>query len=76
MVSYSGTAKILDFGVAKATAIASGTRAGIIKGKYAYLSPEQARGVPADQLIDGVRVVDYGGFVDLVAENGPVQAWL
>jgi serine/threonine protein kinase len=52
MVSYSGTVKILDFGVAKATAIASGTRAGIIKGKYAYLSPEQARGIPADHRSD------------------------
>lgn len=36
----------------------------------------EARGVPADQVIDGIQLVDYGGFVDLVAENGPVQAWL
>jgi len=35
-----------------------------------------ARGVAADQVIDGIGIVDYGGFVDLVAENAPVQAWL
>ena len=35
-----------------------------------------ARGVDADELIDGITVIDYGGFVDLVAEQGPVQAWL
>ena len=35
-----------------------------------------ARGIEEDRLIDGVVVVDYGGFVDLVVEHGPVQAWL
>lgn len=45
--------------------------------KMFVLGPDlAARGVPADQVIDGVRIVDYEGFVDLVAENGPVQAWL
>ena len=35
-----------------------------------------ARGVDPANLVDGVRVVDYGGFVDLVAEKGPGnQAW-
>ena len=35
-----------------------------------------ARGIEESQLIDGVRVVDYGGFVDLVVEKGTVQSWL
>ena len=35
-----------------------------------------ARGLASAALVDGVKVVDYGGFVDLAVEKGPVQAWL
>lgn len=35
----------------------------------------EARGM-ADNVIDGVKMVDYGGFVDLVAECSNVQSWL
>lgn len=35
-----------------------------------------ARGVKEDRLIDGISVVDYGGFVDLTVEHGTVQSWL
>ncbi len=35
-----------------------------------------ARGLEAEQVIDGVTIVDYGGFVDLAVEHGPVQSWL
>lgn len=35
-----------------------------------------ARGIARDALIDGVRVVDYDGFVDLCAGNDSVQCWL
>jgi len=34
-----------------------------------------ARGMSHDQVLDGVKVVDYGGFVDLAADYGTVQAW-
>jgi tRNA 2-thiouridine synthesizing protein B len=41
------------------------------------LEPDlKARGIGREQVIDGVTVVDYGGFVDLVAEKGTVNAWL
>ncbi|HID82700.1 MAG TPA: sulfurtransferase complex subunit TusB [Chromatiales bacterium] len=41
------------------------------------LGPDmQARGISEDRLIDGVKVVDYAGFVDLVTEHDKVQAWL
>jgi tRNA 2-thiouridine synthesizing protein B len=41
------------------------------------LGPDlKARGVGEDRLIDGIEVVDYGGFVDLTVENDKVQAWL
>ncbi len=41
------------------------------------LGPDlKARGLSEDQVIDGVTVVNYGGFVDLVEERGVVNAWL
>jgi tRNA 2-thiouridine synthesizing protein B len=41
------------------------------------LGPDlKARGFKEDRLIEGVKVVDYAGFVDLAAENDKVQAWL
>ncbi len=36
----------------------------------------QARGIAEDKILDGITVVDYGGFVDLVVEHGTVQSWL
>jgi eukaryotic-like serine/threonine-protein kinase len=53
MVTEAGTVKVIDFGVAKATGRASEqTRAGLIKGKLEYLSPEVALGRPADRRAD------------------------
>lgn len=48
-----------------------------MKNKSIYaLGPDlAARGVQ-DKVLKGVKVVDYGGFVDLVAENSTVQSWL
>jgi tRNA 2-thiouridine synthesizing protein B len=42
---------------------------------YVLLPDVQARGM-AGKLIDGVTAVDYGGFVDLVAEHRTNQSWL
>ena len=36
----------------------------------------KARGLSEDKVIDGIKVVDYSGFVDLVEERGSVNAWL
>ena len=53
MVSYEGQVKVVDFGVAKANARSSGeTHSGTVKGKIAYLSPEQCRGRPIDRRSD------------------------
>lgn len=52
MISFTGIAKILDFGVAKATTAATVTKAGTLKGKYSYISPEQVKGAPADRRSD------------------------
>jgi serine/threonine protein kinase len=51
-VTYGGEIKIIDFGLAKAANRASKTAAGIIKGKVAYMSPEQAVGAPIDRRTD------------------------
>ena len=48
LVSYDGAVKITDFGIAKAEDRASKTQAGVLKGKFAYMSPEQVRGQPID----------------------------
>ena len=42
---------------------------------YVLLPDAEARAV-ADRLIEGVTTVDYGGFVDLVAEHENCQSWL
>jgi len=43
---------------------------------YALGPDLEARGIGAGQVLKEVKIVDYGGFVDLAAENGPVQSWL
>ena len=48
-VTFDGSAKMIDFGVARASERISRTSAGQLKGKAAYMSPEQIRG----HLIDG-----------------------
>jgi eukaryotic-like serine/threonine-protein kinase len=48
VITYGGSVKILDFGIARARDRITQTEAGQIKGKYAYMSPEQARGKPLD----------------------------
>ncbi len=43
---------------------------------YVLLPDLEARGMRADKVIDGIKTVDYAGFVNLAAENTRVQAWL
>ncbi|HEY0195907.1 MAG TPA: protein kinase, partial [Kofleriaceae bacterium] len=52
LVSYSGEVKLVDFGIAKATMKARQTAVGVIKGKYYYMSPEQAWGDSIDHRSD------------------------
>jgi eukaryotic-like serine/threonine-protein kinase len=53
LVTYDGVSKVVDFGVAKATALGGGaTVAGQIKGKVAYMAPEQVRGGTIDRRVD------------------------
>jgi serine/threonine-protein kinase len=62
LVSRTGQVKLADYGIAKATHAASQTQGRIIRGKYAYLSPEQIAGEPvsakSDQFALGVMLVE------------------
>jgi serine/threonine protein kinase len=48
IISYEGEVKICDFGIAKAANRSQKTQAGVLKGKFGYMSPEQVRGLPLD----------------------------
>jgi serine/threonine-protein kinase len=48
----SGVAKLLDFGIAKAKGASTQTQEGTVKGKYAYMAPEQLRGGNIDRRVD------------------------
>jgi len=52
IVSYDGSIKLIDFGIAKAAERATQTRAGFIKGKVGYMAPEQIRGYAVDRRSD------------------------
>jgi eukaryotic-like serine/threonine-protein kinase len=52
LVSFEGEVKIIDFGIAKAAGKVGKTQAGILKGKFGYMSPEQVRGLPIDRRSD------------------------
>lgn len=52
LVSFQGEVKLTDFGIAKARVKAMETVSGVIKGKFDYMSPEQASGADLDQRSD------------------------
>ena len=79
LISYQGEVKISDFGISKARSEPSLTQAGVVKGKLAYLSPEQALGEPIDhradiyalglvfyEAITGTRVCNFGSDVEAI----------
>jgi serine/threonine-protein kinase len=52
VVTFEGVLKIVDFGIAKADQRQTHTRSGTIKGKFAYMSPEQCLAEPIDKRTD------------------------
>jgi eukaryotic-like serine/threonine-protein kinase len=52
LVGYDGGVKLIDFGIAKASNKINKTQVGILKGKFSYMSPEQARGHQLDPRTD------------------------
>jgi len=65
------------YGALKNTQIESLVSSGLSDRKIYVLGPDlKARGIDQERLIDGIAVVDYAGFVELVATNPGVQSWL
>jgi tRNA 2-thiouridine synthesizing protein B len=64
------------YGATKGTTVADKVAAAADVSIYVLGPDMQARGISEDRLIDGIKVVDYAGFVDLVTEHDKVQAWL
>jgi tRNA 2-thiouridine synthesizing protein B len=65
------------YAAVKGTAAEGKVREAARRLKVFVLGPDlKARGLEESKVIDGVSVVDYGGFVDLAAENDKVQAWV
>ncbi|MFZ5876763.1 MAG: serine/threonine protein kinase [Nitrospirota bacterium] len=52
LIGYNGDVKLVDFGIAKAASSSTHTQTGVLKGKLAYLSPEQAWGKTVDHRSD------------------------
>jgi tRNA 2-thiouridine synthesizing protein B len=58
------------------TAVAQRMQEALTRVQVYALQPDvEARGMQ-NRVMDGVRLVDYGGFVDLVVEHNAVQSWL
>jgi serine/threonine-protein kinase len=51
-VTFNGQAKVLDFGIAKALDSSLETKMGVLKGRIAYMAPEQAKGAKVDRRAD------------------------
>lgn len=81
VAAYEGECKVLDFGIAKAQQRATQTMAGVVKGKYAYMAPEQIDGKPVDaradvwglgatlyELVTGQRAFPADGELELVQQ--------
>jgi serine/threonine protein kinase len=53
LISYEGEVKLIDFGIAKAKDRSyEATRAGVLKGKFSYMAPEQVKGLNVDHRLD------------------------
>lgn len=59
------------------TSVEADVRAALGRLELYALEPDlKARGLEADKLIDGIKLIDYDGFVDLTAAHDNVQSWL
>ncbi len=52
LLTYEGFVKVVDFGIAKAEGRETRTQAGMVKGKFSYMSPEQCTGQKVDRRTD------------------------
>ena len=80
-MSKSGSSVLLIedgvFAAVKGTTVSDKVAGAMSDKSFYVLGPDlNARGLTDDQVIDGIKIVDYEGFVDLTAECENVQAWL
>lgn len=65
------------YGAMKGTAKSDVVTGAMGEISFYVLGPDlKARGIDESKVIDGIKVVDYKGFVDLVAEHDATQSWL
>jgi tRNA 2-thiouridine synthesizing protein B len=65
------------YGAMKGTAKSDVVAGAMGEISFYVLGPDlKARGIDESKIIDGIKVVDYKGFVDLVAEHDATQSWL
>ena len=80
LAAKGGSVLLIEDGVY--SAMNGGKKSSVIENakgdlNFYVLGPDiKARGINEDRLIDGVKVVDYKGFVELTVENDTVSAWL
>ncbi|VAW95620.1 tRNA 5-methylaminomethyl-2-thiouridine synthase subunit TusB [hydrothermal vent metagenome] len=80
-LAISGSSVLLTedgvYGAMKGSTCSDAVSNSMKETSFYALGPDlKARGVTEDKLIDGVKVVDYTGFVNLVIENDNLQSWL
>src|SRR5436190_5245313 len=77
LIGFNGVPKLTDFGIAKATNRGWETQAGIVKGKFSYMSPEQAMGKKVDRRSDifGTGIVLWEALTgrDLFRGSSPLE---
>lgn len=77
LIGFNGRPKLTDFGIAKATNRGWETQVGVVKGKFCYMSPEQALGKKVDRRSDifGVGIVLWEALTgrDLFKGSSPME---
>ena len=79
VISDSDAILLIEDGVyaATGTSFSDAVKAAAQTHSVYVLGPDlSARGMKEDGIVEGVKVVDYEGFVDLVTENDKVNSWL
>lgn len=79
LAAKGGSVLLIEDGVY--SAMSGGNKSSVIENakdlSFYVLGPDiKARGLSEDRLIDGIKVVDYKGFVELTVSNDSVTAWL
>lgn len=65
------------YGALKGTDVSGDVWARRVEVSFYVLGPDAAaRGLTKDRMVDGIAIIDYGDFVDLVAKHKTSQAWL